>query len=46
MKVYFTVFSERKLTFTFAMSPVRRLSNCLSVCLSSVCTAHAPYSGG
>ena len=44
------VFSEREKTFTFAnvhvhvrymLSPVR-----LSVCLSSVCNARAPYSGG
>jgi len=41
-----TVFSERELTFTFAIG--YRLSVCLSsVCLSSVtvCNVRAPYSG-
>jgi len=40
------VFSERELTFTFAIC--YRPSVCLSsvVCLSVVCNARAPYSGG
>ena len=43
---FFVVFSERKLTFTFAICcrpSVCRLSDCLS---SVVCNARAPYSGG
>ena len=51
------IFSERELTFTFAIccrpsvcrlsSVVCRLSVCLSVvCLSVVCNVRAPYSGG
>ena len=36
------VFSERELTFTFAIC--RRKSVCLSVCLS-VCNVRTPYSG-
>ena len=39
------IFSERELTFTFAIC--YRPSVCrLSVCLSSVCKTRAPYSGG
>jgi len=42
----FLVFSERELTFTFAICC--RLSVCLLsvVCLTVVCNARAPYSGG
>ena len=37
-----TIFSERELTFAICYRPSVRLS----VCLSSVCNARAPYSGG
>jgi len=41
----FSVFSERELTFTFAIW--YRPSVCLSsICLSVVCNVRAPYSGG
>ena len=39
-----TIFSERELTFTFAIC--YRPSVCLSVCRLSVCNVRAPYSGG
>ena len=44
--INFLVFSERELTFTFAICC--RLSVCLLsvVCLTVVCNARAPYSGG
>jgi len=38
-----TVFSERELTFTFAIC--HRRSVCLSVVCLSVCNVRAPYSG-
>ena len=41
-------FSERELMFTFAIqyAIARPSVVCLSVCLSVVCNARAPYSGG
>jgi len=42
-----TVFSERELTFTFAICYRPSVCRLSSVCLSSVvCNARAPYSGG
>ena len=40
------LFSERELTFTFAIGLCYRPSVCLSVFLSSVCDIGAPYSNG
>ena len=40
-------FCEREHTFTFTiLSPIHLSVVCLSVCLSVICNAHAPYSGG
>jgi len=38
--------SERELTFTFAICYRPSVCRLSSVCLSSVCNARAPYSGG
>ena len=46
MQIIIIIISERELTFTSLYAIARPSVVCLSVCLSSVCNARAPYSGG
>ena len=43
---FFSVFSERELTFTFAICYRPSVCRLSVICLSSVCNVRAPYSGG